>query len=41
MPLTAEAFLHTIPLARYQALDGVAGLNINSITEKINESGNV
>lgn len=30
MPWTAEAFLGTIPLTRYQALDGVAGPNLEA-----------
>ncbi|MBS3927743.1 MAG: FAD-dependent thymidylate synthase [Sphingomonadales bacterium] len=31
MPWTAEAFLGTLPLARYQSMDGLAGPNLDSI----------
>lgn len=31
MPWTAEAFLHTIPLARYQATDGLPGPNVAAV----------
>ncbi len=37
MPWTAEAFLGTIPLARYQALDGIAGPNLSDVMESSHE----
>lgn len=41
MPWTAEAFLGTIPLQRYQSLDGIAGPNLHSTAEAPLEQANV
>ncbi len=41
MPWAAEAFLHTLQMSKYGALDGVAGPNITDVLDARKEAANV